>query len=108
MKELRVQITVNDDVFCAIQKQAEADGFIKIAPEVRRLVMRGLQIESALQDGDRKTIEVPVDNFHELSGYVQEKKLWSVPAFAVSAMAAEMRKHPLTPAQKARAEKSIG
>jgi hypothetical protein len=107
MAQIRVAMTVDDETREALNRQSEADGFYGIAPVVRRFVMLGVR-KSKSDEGDLKTIEIPVDNFQELSGYVQEKKLWSVPAFAVSAMAAEMRKHPLTPAQKARVEKSIG
>ena len=57
---------------------------------------------------DDKTIEVKVDNYRELQGYVEERKLGNVAVFAAFAMHQYMCRNSLSDAQKRRVEERYG
>jgi hypothetical protein len=57
---------------------------------------------------DDKTIEVTVNNYRELQGYVEERKLGNVAVFAAFAMHQYMSRNSLSNAQKCRVEERYG
>lgn len=101
-----IAITVSGDEYRLLEKAAEAEGIKCVGTLARRYVLRAAGLRQA--DGERRTVEVPVDNYRELESYVALKKLGSVAVFATYAMAQTMARYPLTEAQKAKVVKSDG
>jgi hypothetical protein len=102
---VKMTLTFNDETMETLRTKAKADGFERPSLLARYLLVRGLKedMQAEITD-DRKTVEVPVDNYRELKGYVEEKALGSVEVFAKFAMAQYMSRNALTAAQKQRVE----
>ncbi len=107
MGGIKTTITIDERVWKELDEKARHEGFSGVPALVRHLAVKELRKRTG-QDTDRKIIEVPVDNYGEIEAYVSEKKFGRIESFVTYAMACHMKQFKLTPAQKERAEKSIG
>jgi len=103
MKNRKITITFDPDIYKELVESSRPMGFSKVSNLVRYLVLRGL-LEDSKSNGDNRTLEVKVDNYREILGYVKEKKFGSVEGFATYAMAQYMARFALTKDQKQRIE----
>lgn len=101
----KILITVTDEQYKALKKMAEKNGLGRVSTLVRSIALK-----KANKDYDENTREVAItlDNYSELDEYAKRKRFGTVEAFAGYAMEAWMSRNPLTAAQKALVEKSIG
>ncbi|MDR1316552.1 MAG: hypothetical protein LBK13_06730 [Spirochaetales bacterium] len=101
MRAKKITITVDEWMYRNLDKAASERGFRRIPALVRYLAANG--ISGGTEAGtDRRCLAVQVDNFRELLGYVEAKKLGSVEVFATYAMAQYMARYPLSGGQKRR------
>ena len=97
----------SEDEYREIQDYAQSIGldirsFIKFA--MRSCMDLG---KAEIKTEDCKILNIPVDNYQELLGYVKQKKFGSVESFATFAMAQYMARFCLTEAQKQRVRENI-
>ncbi|MCL2197198.1 MAG: hypothetical protein FWB77_06240 [Treponema sp.] len=105
MKNRKITITIEPDIYKELLESSRPMGFSKVSNLVRYLVLHGL-LENSKLNGDSKTLQVKVDNYREILGYVKEKKFGSVEGFATYAMAQYMARFALTKFQKQRVEEN--
>jgi hypothetical protein len=106
---VKMTLLFNDETMETLRKKAKAEGFERPALLARYLMVRGLKddIQAEVTEDDH-VIHVPVNNYRELQGYAEEKKLGNVAVFATYAMDRQMKKNALTSAQKRRVEERYG
>ena len=103
----KILITVTEEQYGMLNVLAKESGLERVSTFVKSEVIKGAQ-EKLNPASERKNIIVPVTNYEELSGYVEQKKFGSIASFATFAMESVMQRNQLTEAQKARIGKSIG
>ncbi|MEL3907920.1 MAG: hypothetical protein P1P64_02765 [Treponemataceae bacterium] len=104
MGKRKICITVTDEQYKALSEQAQAEGLCRVSVFVKSRALKSIQEKASL---DKKTIIVPVQNYQELAGYVEQKRFGSIASFCTFALEQHMQRNPLTEAQIRRAEKSI-
>jgi len=108
---VKMTLTFDEETIETLKAKAKKEGFMRPTTLARYLLLRGLRENAVaqLEEGpDTKTIDIPVDNYRELQGYVEEKKIGNVAVFAVFAMQQYMSRNSLTEAQKRRVEERYG
>ena len=101
----RISIVITDEQFSTLERMAEEQGLRATAFAKSELVK--MVLANGAADGNRKKVLLDVTNYHELSGYVEQKHFGSIASFATFAMESVMQRNPLTEAQKTRIGKSI-
>jgi hypothetical protein len=105
MERVKMQFEMSVEVKEALRAAAEKKG---LTPSMlARMILHehfGIQGEPT----DDKTIEIRVNNYRELQGYVEERNLGDITIFAGFAMKQYMSRNALTEAQKQRVEKRYG
>ena len=91
----KILITVTEEQYGMLNVLAKESGLERVGAQER--------LNPA---SERKNIIVPVTNYEELSGYVEQKKFGSVASFATYSMENFIQRNPLTAAQKARVGKN--
>jgi len=108
---VKMTLTFDEETIETLKAKAQKEGFVRPSTLARYLLLRGLRENAAaqLEEGpDAKTIAVPVDNYREIQGYVEERKLGNVAIFAAFAMHQYMSRNSLSEAQKRRVEERYG
>jgi hypothetical protein len=108
---VKMTLVFDEETIETLKAKARKEGFVRPTTLARYLLLRGLRENAAVQlkeDEDTKTVAVPVDNYRELQGYVEEKKIGSVAVFAAFAMHQYMSRNSLSDAQKRRVEERHG
>jgi predicted CopG family antitoxin len=106
MGNRKITITVDEDLYRELNEAVRPMGFNRVSNLIRRLAVKGIHRDS--KSVDRKTIEVSVDNYEEIKGYVGVKRLGDIGVFAAFAMEQYMTRYPLKTVPKSRDGKSIG
>lgn len=101
----KILITVTDEQYKALEKMANKRGLCRVSVLAKSVVLQ--KVNAPLTD-DTQQIELTLPNYSELEKYAKLKRFGTVEAFAGYAMEAWMSRNPLTTAQKALVEKSIG
>lgn len=102
----KILITVSDGQYEALEKMAEERGLGRVSVLAKSEVLKAA-LNWTKPTEDKKTIIVQINNFRELSGYVEQKKFGSIESFATFAMESVMQRNQLTAAQKAKIGKII-
>jgi hypothetical protein len=108
---VKMTLTFSDETMETLRKKAKDEGFERPSLLARYLMLRGLRENTEAQleeESDTKTIAVSVNNYRELQGYVEERKLGNVAIFAAFAMHQYMSRNSLSEAQKRRIEERYG
>jgi hypothetical protein len=107
---VKMTLTFDEETIETLRAKAKDEGFMRPSLLVRYLLLRSLKENASaeLEETDNKTLFVKVDNYRELLGYVQEKKMGSVESLATFAMGQYMSRCPLTEAQKQRVKERYG
>ncbi|MDR0583591.1 MAG: hypothetical protein LBG57_04490 [Treponema sp.] len=107
---VKMTLTFDEETIETLRSKAREEGFMRPSLLVRYLLLRGLKenADAELEETDNKTIPVKVDNYRELLGYVQEKKMGSVEFLATFAMGQYMGRFPLSETQKRRVKERYG
>ena len=106
---IKMTLTFNDETMETLRKKAKADGFERPSLLARYLMVRALKEDTQAEiSEDHKVIQVPVENYRELQGYAEERKLGNVAVFATFAMYQYMNRNSLSDAQKRRIEERYG
>jgi len=108
---VKMTLTFDEETIETLKAKAKEEGFVRPTTLARYLLLRGLRENAAaqLEEGlDAKTIAVPVNNYRELQGYVEERKLGNVAVFAAFAMHQYMSRNSLSEAQKRRVKERYG
>lgn len=103
----KILITVTEEQYGMLSALAREAGLERVSTFVKSEVIKNAH-EKLNPSRERKNIVVPVTNYGELAGYVEQKKFGSIASFATFAMESVMQRNQLTEAQKARIGKSIG
>lgn len=101
----KILITVTEEQYGMLNVLAKESGLERVSTFVKSEVIKGAQ-ERLNPASERKNIVVPVTNYEELAGYVEQKKFGSVASFATYSMENFIQRNPLTAAQKARVGKN--
>ena len=108
---VKMTLTFDEETIEVLRVKAKNEGFMRPALLARYLLLRGLRENAAVQfeeEPDKKTLSVPVDNYRELQGYAEERKLGNAAVFATFAMERYMKQNSLSDAQKRRVEEKYG
>ena len=101
----KITITVTNEQYKALSKLSEENGLGRVSTLVRSIALKKA---NKAYDENTREVAITLDNYSELDEYAKRKRFGTVEAFAGYAMEAWMARNPLTAAQKALAEKSIG
>jgi hypothetical protein len=107
---VKMTLTFDEETIETLRAKAKEEGFMRPSLLVRYLLLRSLKAntDAELEEMDHKTLFIKVDNYRELLGYVQEKKMGTVENLATFAMGQYMNRCPLTEAQKQRIKERYG
>ena len=111
---VKMTLTFDEETIETLKAKAKEEGFMRPALLARYLLVRGLrenfeaQLEEPKDDPDKKTIVLEVNNYRQLQGYAEERKLGNVSIFAGYAMERYMKQNSLSDAQKRRVEERYG
>jgi hypothetical protein len=107
---VKMTLTFDEETIETLRAKAKEEGFMRPSLLVRYLLLRSLKenAQAELEETDTKAITVRVDNYRELLGYVQEKKMGSVENLATFAMGQYMSRCPLSEVQKQRVRERYG
>ena len=101
----KITITVTNEQYKALSKLSEENGLGRVSTLVRSIALKKA---NTAYDENTREVAITLDNYSELDEYAKRKRFGTVEAFAGYAMEAWMARNPLTAAQKALVEKSIG
>lgn len=107
MDKRKILITVSEEQYKALEQEAKDRGLERVSTFIKSELVK-MFFSNTDDDRDKKKVLIDVNNYRELSGYVEQKRFGSIASFATFAMESVMQRNQLTEAQKARAEKSIG
>jgi hypothetical protein len=107
---VKMTLTFDEETIETLRAKAKEEGFMRPSLLVRYLLLRSLKgnANAELEETDSKTISLRVNNYRELLGYVEEKRMGSVESLATFAMGQYMNRCPLTEAQKQRVKERYG
>jgi len=105
MEKVQIQFQISAEAMGALKATAEKKG---ITPGILARLIMHEHFDRQGETDDDKTIEVQVNNYRELAGYVEERKLGNVAVFAGFAMDRYMKQNSLSDAQKRRVEERHG
>jgi hypothetical protein len=109
-KMVKMTLTFDEETIETLRAKAKEEGFMRPSLLVRYLLLRSLKENTSaeLEEADNRTISIRVDNYRELLGYVQEKKMGTVENLATFAMGQYMNRCPLSETQKQRVKERYG
>ena len=102
---VQIQLTISDEAMAELRAAAAKKG---VTPNILARLVLNERFTRQEETEDDKTIEVRVNNYRELLGYVEERKLGGVAVFAAFAMNQYMTRNALSEAQKRRVEERYG
>jgi len=110
---IKMTLTFDERTIETLNAKAKKEGFARSSQLVRYLLVRSLEEEEITQvqpkeESDKRTIHLEVNNYRELQGYAEERKLGNVAVLAVFSMERYMKQNSLSEAQKHRVEAKYG
>ena len=89
----KILITVTEEQHRVLAALAKEAGLERVSTFVKSEILKNAH-EKMNPSDERKHIVVPVSNYGELAGYVEQKKFGSIASFATFSMEQYMTKYP--------------